>query len=259
MASSALIQRVRYQASGIGTALPKIIAAITAINLIFLGWRAADAGVAAAINNVFNCTLLLTTLLAAAAGFSRHNRQVLGLDTFLIPTALVIQFGAFATIYSPMKPPTLPSWHVVHQLSLVVSAAFFITGGLAGAVYLILVRALRHKETGVVLGRFAPLESWERLGRWCTLLGFSLFTFGILTGICQAVQLQQRQHQRANWLTDTFILICFALWAAYALGLLATWLVPSFRGKKAAYLATGTGFVLVGLFLAINWLSVAHQ
>ncbi|MHC4064282.1 MAG: cytochrome c biogenesis protein CcsA, partial [Planctomycetota bacterium] len=192
-----------------------------------------------------------------AALFSQGNRAVLGLDGFLLPTAGVIQLGAFATALNEPPEPKMAAWLVVHQLSLIMAATFFISAGLAGAVYLALVRTLRRKEPSPLLGRLAPLESWERVGRWCTLIGFVLFTFGILTGICRAAH--RAPDHRANWLTDTVILTCFLLWAVYAVALVATWAVPSFRGRRAAMLAAGSGAVLVLVFLAIDFLSVVHE
>ena len=107
------------------------------------------------------------------------------------------------------------------------------------------------------MGRLAPLESWERAGRAFISIGFVLFTLGILTGICEAVQLDKSV--RPNWLTDAFILICFVLWGAYACGLLATWLVPSFRGRRSAVMALSSGTVLLVIFLAVDALSAIHE
>jgi ABC-type uncharacterized transport system permease subunit len=182
---------------------------------------------------------------------------VLGLDGFLLPTACLIQFGAFAVVLKTQPVPDTAPWMVIHQLSLVLSATFFICGGLSGAVYLALVRTLRRKEPSPLLGRCAPLESWERVGRWCTLIGFGLFTLGILTGICRMAHLPAEQ--RLDWRTDKFILLCLALWLTYGLALLVTWIVPSFRGRRAALLAVGSGAVLVLTFLVVDFLSVVHE
>jgi ABC-type uncharacterized transport system permease subunit len=256
IASSAIAQRIRYRAEGTSKVLPHIMRGIVALNLILLAWRVGDLGLHVAVASQFNCTVLLATLLTVIGLFSQRERGVLGLDGLLLPVAAILQLGAFTIILDEPKPPATAAWFVVHQLTIVASATLFITAGLSGGVYLTLVRTLRRKKPSPLLGRFAPLESWERVGRWSTLIGFGLFTFGILTGICEAVRLDPAR--RPYWLTDTVIVVCFGLWATYAAALVATWLVPSFRGRRAALLAMGSGVVLVGLFLAIDLLSVVH-
>jgi len=257
IAGSAIANRIRYRAAGTGRVLPKLVGAVVVLNLIFLASRVRRLGFELVVQSAFDGTVLLATLLTAAALFSQRNRAVLGLDGFLLPTATLIQIGSFGMAFHAPPRPMVAEWLIVHQLSLIVAAAFFICGGLAGAVYLALLRTLRRREPSPLLGRFAPLESWERVGRWCTVLGFGLFTFGILTGLCKTAHLTPQQ--RAGWWYDKFILICFALWLVYGATLLATWMVPSFRGRRAAMLAVGSGAVLMMAFLIVDFLSVVHR
>jgi ABC-type uncharacterized transport system permease subunit len=256
VAASAIVQRIRYRAEGTGRILPQAVCLIIGLNVVFLGWRVHDLGLHRAVANQFNCTMLLTTMLVGIALFSQRNRAVFGLDGLLLPLAAVLQFGSFAIVLNEPEVPRTAAWLVVHQLSIVASATFFLTAGLAGGVYLALLRALRRKQSSPLIGRFAPLESWERVGRWFTLIGFGLFTFGILTGICKAMHLDPAG--RPHWLSETVILACFALWAVYAAALAATWLVPRFRGRRAALMAVGSGVVLVLVFLVIDLLSAVH-
>ena len=257
MASNTIVQRIRYRAEGVGLWLPRVVALIVLLNVVLLGWRVEQLGVNAAVSTPFDYTVLLATLLAAAAWFCQRNRAVLGLDGFLLPMATLLQVGAFAMVLREPRVPHGAAWLIVHQLSIIVGGAFFISGGLSGAVYLLLLRVLRRKRPSPLLGRLAPLESWERIGRWCTLLGFGFFTFGILTGICRVFHVPAAH--RPHWLTDGLIWACFGLWGAYAAGLAATWLVPSFRGRRAALLATGSGAVLVAIFLVMDFLSAVHR
>ena len=256
MASSTIVQRIRYRAEGTSKALPCMMVGVIVLNLVLLGWRVHDVGLHLAVASQFNCTMLLATLLTAIGLFSQRNRAVLGLDGLLLPVATILQLGAFAVVLRQPELPRTAAWLVVHQLSIVASATFFLTAGLAGGVYLALLRTLRQKKASALIGRFAPLESWERVGRWSTLIGFGLFTFGILTGICKAMHLAPSG--RPNWLTDAVIVACFVLWIAYAAALAGIWLVPSFRGRRAALMAVGGGVVLVAVFLVIDLLSAVH-
>ncbi len=256
-ASATIAVRIRYQAEGIGTFLPKTVAGIVLLNTLLFAWRIESQGVYATVGSTFDCTILLATLLTAVAWFSGRNRAVLGLDSFLLPIATIIQVGAFTMLFRPTATAPSAAWFVVHQIFIVIGGTFFVCGGVSGAVYLALLRALRSKRPSMMLGRFAALESWERLGRWCTMLGFAFFTLGVLTGICRMFHIEASK--RPSWLSDAFIVLCIVLWGTYAAGVLATWLVPSFRGRKAALLATGTGAALVIVFLIVDSLSVVHQ
>lgn len=255
--STMAIRRIQARTDEPGSALHRMILAVCGMNLALLLWQIATQGPVAALASSFNCTILLATLLVTAAFLADRGKLPRGMEILILPVATVLQVAAFAAVLRQPPVPSTAHWFVVHQLSMIVGGAFFMCGGLAGGAYLALNHILNRKTASPLVGRLAPLESWEKSGRSFISIGFALFTFGILTGICEAVQLDQAV--RPNWLTDVVILICFALWGAYACGLLATWCVPSFRGRRSAAMALGSGTVLLVIFLAIDVLSTIHS
>ncbi|MFH0980655.1 MAG: hypothetical protein V2A79_03840 [Planctomycetota bacterium] len=250
--------RVRYRAQGVGTVVPILTALTLVLNAGTLIWRAALVSDARHIlANRFDVTLLFATLVGAVAFHSQLRPAIRGLDTFMLPVALFVQVFAFLGMREPQLPGHIHSWFVVHLVTWVVGATLLVCGGVAGGAYLLMNHALRSKQRSSLLWRLAPLEDWERSGRWSMLLGFLCMTFGVLTGICQAYRSDWRP--RHDWLTDTFIIGCAMLWTLYAIGIAAMWIVPRFRGRRSAQLAVVSGVMLVVVFLIVEKLSGVHR
>lgn len=258
MAATGAVLRLRYRAEGVGRVVPTLTAVFLLLDGAVLLWRALNAADARQIlANRFDVTLLFAAMVTVVGLHSQLRRSLRGLDTFMLPVALLIQLGAFWDIAPARRMGVFHVWFVVHQVSFVVGATLLVCGGVAGGAYLVLNRVLRRKQSSSLLWRLAPLESWERSGRWSLLLGFLCITFGVLTGICQAAQLSGASHR--EWLTDGFIIAAFVVWGLYGLAVTATWVVPRFRGRRSAQLAVVTGVLLMVVFLVAEKLSGVHR
>jgi ABC-type uncharacterized transport system permease subunit len=134
----------------------------------------------------------------------------------------------------------------------------FLAGGLAGVVYLMVYHRLRRKQACRLLGRVASLEALEKFGRWMPNIGFPLFTYGILTGICGVWHRTQDVKQTAWYLDPAFIFSMIA-WMVYGYLCYGSLFKPQVRGRRAAVLSTyGLGLVVVA-FLFREFLSPIHQ
>jgi ABC-type uncharacterized transport system permease subunit len=250
--------RVRYREEGVGRSVPAATALALVLNLALLIWRAAAAADARhTLANRFDVNVLFAIMVTAVAFHSQIRAAIRGLDTFMLPVALLAQVLSFLTLDRPHLPGEIRAWFVLHQLSFVLGAALLVCGGVAGGAYLLLNRLLRSKQPSSLLWRLAPLEAWERSGRWSVLAGFLCFTFGALTGICQASRSDWTTSR--DWLTDTFIIGCIVVWCLYAVGVAATWALPRFRGRRAAQLAVAGGVMLVLVFFIVERLSGVHR
>ena len=258
VATTGAAMRFRRGEQGVGKVVPALTALALALNLSALIWRAAAMpDVRHVLASRFDVTLLLATLVTAVAFNSQLRSALRGLDTFMLPVAMLVQILSFLGMNQQEFPGDIHSWFVVHQISFVVGTLLLLCGGVTGGAYLALNRVLRSKQPSSLLWRVAPLESWERSGRWSLLLGFVCVTFGGLTGICQASQ--SNGTTARDWLTDGFILGCIVVWSLYAVGVAASWVVPRFRGRRAAQLSVVTGVMLVVVFLIVEKLSGVHQ
>jgi len=261
-ASNAAVHRAKHPHDRSSPALHVLTIVALLLNVSVLGMRVrAVEDIRHVLVHRFDVTLVFAVTLTAVAIYAQHFSSIRGLDGFLLPVATLFQVFAFVQmgVDEPLLQYNTASWFVVHQLSLLAAGTFLVCGGAGGAVYLLLLRALRRKQPSPLFGHLAPLETWERFGRWNLVIGFILLTFGILTGMCEAAQsVQAAQATRADWTTDKFIIASFVVWALYALGIAASVFVPRFRGRRAAQLALGTGALLVFIVLVVEQVSKVH-
>jgi ABC-type uncharacterized transport system permease subunit len=120
-------------------------------------------------------------------------------------------------------------------------AAFFVAATMS-LIYAIQDRALKSKRSLLRLERLPPLARLDRAGLEALVLGYPLFTLGIVTGIW----LNSSQHQQLFVGGPKQIFPVLA-WLVFS-GVLGARLARGFRGRKAAYL-TIVGFVLAVLSL----------
>lgn len=259
-ASSGAAHRAKYPHDKSSWLLQVWTVAIVIINAYVLTVRTVAAeDVRHVLTNRFDVTLVFATTLTAVAACAQHLLRIRGLDGFLLPVAALFQVFAFVQVGEPLLRYDTAAWFVVHQLSLIAAGTFLVCGGAGGAVYLVLLRALRRKQPSPLFGHLAPLQAWERFSRWNLVVGFVLLSFGILTGICEATQsVQAEQATRQAWLTDAFIVGSFVVWGLYGAAIAASVFVPRFRGRRAAQLALGTGALLVFILLVVEKVSKVH-
>jgi ABC-type uncharacterized transport system permease subunit len=215
-------------------------------------------GVVETFRHSFESTLLLASLIGLMALGTHLSTSLRGLDGFLFIGALVVQVGAaILSNRTDANEASYRPWFVSHSLAFEISAACFIASGAAGVVYLIMNQLLHKRRPSTLVGAVAPLESLERFGRWTLSIGFPLFTFGILTGICEMVR--SKNPGPTAWLHDPLVVGSFVIWTVYALMVGLMWLRPRMRGQKAAALATcGMGLVAF-VFLVIEFMSPLHR
>src|SRR5687767_10320690 len=160
-----------------------------ATNLSYFVWSIRQFGAVETFHHNFESTLLLASLIGLMALCTHLSAALRGLDGFLFIGALLVQIGAlFVSSRSIGNEISYRPWFISHSLAFQISAACFIASGAAGVAYLIMNGLLVKKRPSRLLGAVAPLESLERFGRWTLMIGFPLFTFGILAGICEMVR-----------------------------------------------------------------------
>ena len=176
----------------------------------------------------------------------------------LLPIALAVQLGAWAMMGKVGTEANYKeTWFVMHMASIAFAAACFVLNGVAAMAYLAMRRVLRGKRPSPLFGKFAALESLERFGRWSLLAAVPLFTFGILVGIC-GIYHEDAEH-RWDWVTDPKIVASCLMWILYAGVMVASWLRPSFRGRRSATWSMGGLVVLAFTMVVVDWISPLHR
>ena len=226
------------------------------LNGAYIARSVAERGVVGALGLNLESTLLLATLLGLVALVTHLSSGLRGLDGFLYLSAAVVQLGAISVMERRPADIEYKSWFISHSLAFQVSAACFIAGGMAGLAYLIVYKTLRRKRPPTIVGSLAPLESLERFGRWALMIGFPLFTYGVLTGICEVVR---APNGPAPWFRDPLIILSFVTWAAYAVVIGAMWLRPHIRGRRFATLSASCMGLVAVVFLVVEFISPLHR
>lgn len=233
------------------------IASLLAIttNALYFGGALRTHGVIETFRHSYESTLLLAGL-TGLMGLAVHlSASLRGLDGFLFAMATMIQLGSLTVIHQTGNEMNYKPWFVSHSLAFAVSATCFLAGGSAGAAYLIINHLLRTRRASTLVGQVAPLESLEGFGRLMIMVGFPLFTYGVLTGICELV----RTDEPGAWLRDPLIVMTFLTWMVYAGMIAMMWLRPHFRGRLAAASSAGGMVLIAVVFLLVEWISPQHR
>jgi cytochrome c-type biogenesis protein CcsB len=173
----------------------------------------------------------------------KYRLTVLG--GIIAPLAFLMTFAAVAVNHGATEvPPGFQTfWLPLHvTLAFLGNAVFALAFGVS-LIYLLQERHLKHKKLTLVMKRFPPLESLDRLNYRLLMWGFPLMTLGILTG-----SLWAGIHWGDYWSWDPRQISSAIVWLLYGT-LLHGRITAGLRGKKAALL-TMVGFcVVLGYFL----------
>ena len=232
------------------------LAAIAA-GLGFLGGAVARVGLVEAVQDNFSAAVLMGILVGTVGYAAYLSRSLRGLDGFLFAIAAVFSFRVWALADAHSANSADRPWFISHALAFAVSGTCFVAGGIAGVGYLLVTRMLRRKRAVGLVGRVASLESLERFGRWMPVIGFPLFTYGILTGLCGVAH--RPDLSRGPWYLDLTFLFSMIAWLVYAYLSVGSLIRSGIRGRRAAVLSTyGLGLIVVA-FLVREFVSPLHQ
>jgi len=227
------------------------------LNAVYLGWSLRLHGSVETFRQTYDSALLMAALVGLVGIGTHLSTALRGLDGFLFLIAALLDIGASAMIGERYAAPTYQRWFVSHGLAFAVSSACFVAGGATGVAYLLIHRMLRLKGGLSLVGSVPSLEALERFGRWTLAIGFPLFTYGMLTGVCGVWH--RADIGRTAWYLDPSVLISLVVWLAYAYGLWALIFRPQLRGRRAAVLAT-CGMALVVIAIVVkDFVSPIHQ
>ncbi|HSW47363.1 MAG TPA: cytochrome c biogenesis protein CcsA [Phycisphaerae bacterium] len=226
-------------------------------NAIYVGWALADHGPIETFRQYHEATLLLASLIAAVGVGTRFAPSLRGLDGLLFLLAALVDLLALALSSPATASPGYHGWFISHGLSFAISGACFMVGGMSAVAYLIVHRILRRKQGLTLMGKVPSLEALDRFTRWMLTIGFPIFTYGILTGMCGVAH--RKDIEQTAWYLDPTVLLSAAAWLVYAWLCGSLVLRPQIRGRRAAALATwGMGLVAVAYFL-MGWVSPIHR
>lgn len=144
-------------------------------------------------------------------------------------------------------------WLVMHVVAIFIGEAALALACGAGLLYLLQERAIKSKNRGFFFKRLPSLELLDTTGYACIVTGFTMLTFGLITGLIYAKSVWGR-----FWSWDPKEVWSGITWLLYA-ALLHQRLTVGWRGRRAAIMAIIGFGVILFTFLGVNFLLKGHH
>ena len=244
-----VFQKDRLQKTAAGLMVAGI--ACHTVSLVMCGLRAGNFPV----NNLHE-TLSVTAWAIAAVflAFSfRYKLKILGI--YAAPLITLTMIAAYQMPKPVAQDPNLfrSWWLAAHIITVFLgNAAFALACGL-GILYLLQENAIKKKTRGFFFRRLPSLDLLDTSGYACIVVGFSMVTIGLITGVVYAKAVWGR-----FWSWDPKEVWSVITWLFYA-ALLHERLTVGWRGKRAAIMAIVGFGVLLFTFLGVNFLLQGHH
>jgi len=144
-------------------------------------------------------------------------------------------------------------WLVTHVVAIFIGEAALALACGAGIMYLIQEHAIKSKHRGFFFRRLPSLELLDSTGYACIVTGFTMLTFGLITGLIYAKSVWGR-----FWSWDPKEVWSGITWLLYA-ALLHQRLTIGWRGRRAAVMAIIGFAVILFTFLGVNFFLKGHH
>jgi cytochrome c-type biogenesis protein CcsB len=173
------------------------------------------------------CLVAIITWLVLAKRFDIRRLSVF----VMLPIVILLFLGGTVlyTAAAPVQPALQSYWLVIHVSAAATASGLLLVPGVASLMYL--VRAAHEKDPSR-FARFAArlpaADVLDRLAYRVTILGFPLFTFGV---ICGAIWAESAWGRFWGW--DPKETCAFVAWVIYAVYLHAR-ATAGWRGSRAA-------------------------
>jgi cytochrome c-type biogenesis protein CcsB len=144
-------------------------------------------------------------------------------------------------------------WIIFHVVIIFIGNAAFALACGAGILYLMQEKAIKGKNHGFFFRRLPSLNILDTVGYASIVVGFTMFTLGLITGFLYAKMVWGR-----FWSWDPKEVWSGVMWLFYA-ALLHERLATGWRGRKAAIMSIIGFGVLLFTFFGVNFLLSGHH
>lgn len=184
---------------------------------------------------------------------SKFKLKVLGI--YAAPLIALIMIAVSQVPNTPTQVQSIFKnfWLISHVISVFIgNAAFALACGI-GILYILQERAIKNKNPGFFFKRLPSLDMLDATGYSCIIVGFTLLTFGLITGFIYAKSVWGR-----FWSWDPKEVWSGITWLFYA-ALLHERLTAGWRGRRAAIMAIIGFMILLFTFLGVNFFLKGHH
>ena len=207
---------------------------------------------------VYNLHGTLLTAGWAVAGVFIFLQYKFHLKILGIYAAPLVTLVIFVASQLPNIPPATKNvfngfWIVFHIITVFIGDAAFALACGVGLFYIAQERAIKMKIQGFLFKRLPSLEFIDNTGYACIVIGFTMLTIGLITGMVYAQLIWGR-----FWSWDPKEIWSGITWLLYAT-LLHGRVSVGWRGRKAAIMSIIGFAVLLFTFFGVNFLLEGHH
>ncbi len=183
----------------------------------------------------------------------KFNLKILGI--YAAPLATVIVIIASLLPDAPLQTTNIFNsfWLILHIMAVFVGEAALALACGVGLLYLVQEHAIKNKIHGFFFKRIPSLELIDNTGYACIIVGFTMLTIGLITGLVYAKSIWGR-----FWSWDSKEIWSGITWLIYA-ALLHGRISVGWRGRKAAIMSIIGFAALLFTFLGVNFLLTGHH
>ena len=182
-----------------------------------------------------------------------YQFKILGIFAAPLVTLLVFIASQLPVITLQAKNVFNSFWLVLHIITIFIGDASFALACGVGIFYIVQERAIKQKKQGFLFTRLPSLELIDNTGYGFIVLGFTMLTIGLVTGMIYAKSIWGK-----FWSWDPKEIWSGITWLLYA-ALLHGRISMGWRGRKAAIMSIVGFAVLLFTFLGVNLLMKGHH
>ena len=135
----------------------------------------------------------------------------------------------------------------LHAAVIFVSYAAFFVAVVTGLLFLTQEGRLKRKDPRILRFAMVPLEVLDRINWWAVLIGFSLFTLGMVQAFLLA-----RSTWGAFWNGDPKEVWSLVTWGAYAVVLVLR-VSAGLRGRRVVFMSVMSFLLVMFTFVGVNY------
>jgi cytochrome c-type biogenesis protein CcsB len=183
----------------------------------------------------------------------KYELNILGI--YAAPLATLVMIVALMLPREPAQAKNIfkSFWLTIHIVTIFIGDASFALACGVGLLYLVQEHAIKTKKPGFFFRRLPSLERLDATGYACIVVGFTMLSFGLITGFVYAKSVWGK-----FWSWDPKEVWSGITWLLYA-ALLHQRLALGWRGRRAAILSIVGFAVILFTFFGVNFLLQGHH
>lgn len=219
-----------------------------AFQSVFLGRQWAELGYLPVVTlpEMLQATAWSLALLFLVSGCLYRHRVMI---FFLLPVMVFVQMTSGVVPQTPKEPKAyyFTPWFSVHISLLVLGMALFLCAFLYSTVFIMQDHRLRHRKPPLTL-RLPSLEEAARWATRCLVLGYLLFTVGIVSSALYGFM----HRSQSQWRPGLLEYASVAAWLLLSTALYG-WLTAQVNPRRRSWIIVAGAACTLLIILGFQW------